>query len=344
MHLTLHYGRFLSLLTCCTTGIEHTEEVASPDLAELFLSITFLEKLDSDADHIIATLATKDAATTIEVTTDTDMVNASHLDAMVYVCYDVVNAGLGAVRTHVAGEDTDLDDATVLGQSAELIVVEVAVMEEDILSTTVSADDRHLAQLHHIPESTHAGVAEVDDHTHLIHLLDHLSTELGETLVLVSSVSRTVADSVVVAVAEGHVVDTLIVVLLDVTEVIANTIAILNTDEERLLALGLETDSLLFGAGNATELRILGHIIINIVNDTLALLDSRLHRSVIELLLREESREELCIEEALGHLRDAHLLTVTSTHGATSRECHWRVAVSIDRIDAAVDILGLCKD
>ena len=62
-------------------------------------------------------------------------------------------------------------------------------------------------------------MTEVDDHAHTVHLLDHLDAELGETLVLIGCVSRTVADLIVIAVAEGDVVDATVVIALDVREI-----------------------------------------------------------------------------------------------------------------------------
>ena len=118
-------------------GIEDAEEVGSPDLAEVVFAIAFLEELDGDADHVVAALAAEDTAATVEVTAYAHVVDACYAHAVVDMCNDIVDAGLLAVRTHVACEDADLDDTAILGKSAELVVVEVAVVEIDALRTAV---------------------------------------------------------------------------------------------------------------------------------------------------------------------------------------------------------------
>src|SRR5574344_954926 len=109
-------------------GIEDAEEVGSPDLAEVVFAVAFFEELDGDADHVVAAFAAEHTAATVEVTAYAHVVDACYAHAVVDMCNDIVDAGLLAVRTHVACKDADLDDTAVLGEGAELVVVEVAVV------------------------------------------------------------------------------------------------------------------------------------------------------------------------------------------------------------------------
>ena len=106
----------------------------------------------------------------------------------------------------------------------------------------------------------------VNHHTYLVHFLHHLATESSQALAGICGVRRRITDIIVVRVGESHVLDTHILVLLHVLDVLTDAITVFNTKEECFLSFSLQAESIFFGQGDTTIVLVLSHIRISVFN------------------------------------------------------------------------------
>ena len=87
----------------------------------------------------------------VEVGAERDRVFAGDLDDVLDVIADGLDGGAEQAAQEVGGED-DADDAALLADGAQLLVVEVARMRLERLAARVRREDRRLRRVDEIPE------------------------------------------------------------------------------------------------------------------------------------------------------------------------------------------------
>ena len=80
--LNLKVEHFLYLLICLFTlyCCHYAKEVAAPNLGDVFFGIATLKQFHCDTNKIVVAVATNYSTTTIEIATDTHVVDTSHLN------------------------------------------------------------------------------------------------------------------------------------------------------------------------------------------------------------------------------------------------------------------------
>ena len=127
-------------------------------------------------------------------------------------------------------------------------------------------------------------MAEVNHHTHTIHLFNDFRPKLTHTMMLVIASCR-VTDVVVAIVAEGHINDTTFAESFHITDVLANRITILDTQHNGLLALLLQSPEVIRRVGNIHSRTVLGCHLLNLRKNLIGFGSSVLQRCFITLLL-----------------------------------------------------------
>ena len=184
----------------------------------------------------------------------------------------------------------------------------------------------------------------VNHHAYLIHFLHHLAAECSQALAGICCIGRRITDIIVIRMGEGHVLNTHILILLHVLDVLTDAIAVFDTQEECLLSFGLQSAGIFFSQSNATIILVFFYILKDRLQQGSAVLYSLLRRSLITFLLCQECSQELGIELSFFHLLDAHLITLAPTHTErTSGKPKRSVGMSIYRKDACMDILRLLE-
>ena len=102
----------------------------------------------------------------------------------------------------------------------------------------MTAHDGGLADLQGIVETLLTCMAEVNHHTHSVHLLNHLFAELAHTTMFVIA-SCGVADVVVAIVAEGHIHHTTLSEGFHIANVFTNGVTVLNAEHDGAFAIFL---------------------------------------------------------------------------------------------------------
>ena len=145
--------------------------------------------------------------------------------------------GLGDL--HVARERHRLDDAAVLLQRQQLLVVHVAAVIGERARRRVRRDHRRLRQRQRLQVRGLRGMREIDHDPPLVHLGNHLLAELAEAVVQPLAVALAgvrVGELAVAVVRERHVAAAAIVELLHALDVGAERIRVLDADQRHLLA------------------------------------------------------------------------------------------------------------
>ena len=211
------------------------EEIAGPELRQILLRITALQKADGYVEHVVAAENAVVSASAVHVNADPHMVDSGHLHGMVdMVEIDLQIRLLERGRLEVP-DGIDLDDAAVCLKGPELIVGQAAVMVEKGLAAGVGADYRCLAVLYAVPESSARSMGTVHEDSAAVHLADDLLPEGSKPLCGIRRVGGGVADKVVVRVAEGNVSDPHVRIAADIPDIVPYPETVLDADEKRLL-------------------------------------------------------------------------------------------------------------
>ena len=312
----------------------HAEEVAAPDLLDVGLGITAREELHGEVDEFGGVGKTADTTVTVEVGTETYMVDAHHLDGMLEMVEDVEDGGL-TMATEEAVVDGGLGHTALSGEGAHLVVCQIARMVAEGARTAVAAHDGHTTDVECIVEAALGGMAKIDKNAQTVHLGDDLTPEGADTSMRGIALGR-VADIVVAVVAEGHVDDA---TLSEVSQTFDGAIegdAVLDAEHDALQTLVLVTPEVCRGTGDGHCMGIRAYHLLDLVEDMIGILSGIL-RGLGEVgnhdggVLTSFVHLMEIDEDARVALIDAHALG----------EEHRRVAVGVEGEHTVVDLLGL---
>ena len=166
-------GYFMSLFRDCFHRAEHAQEVAAPDLRDLFVGVTATQQLACHVQCVAGILETLDARAVIEVRADADVIRTDALGHVV----DLVDQVLHRRAAHCCGDLLVEGGLTFLGQRR--IAVIGAHARGDLGGQAVLGADRANALLRLRRNTAQVGVEGRDLHGSAI-LLDGIQLGVGE--------------------------------------------------------------------------------------------------------------------------------------------------------------------
>ena len=156
------------------------------------------------------------------------------------------SARIAAVRSGESGLDLDvarkrhrLDDAAVLLQRQQLLVVHVAAVIGQRARRRVRGDHRRFRQRERLQVRGLRRMREIDHHPPFVRFGNHLLAELAEAVVQPLAVALAgvgIGELAVAVVRERHIAAAAIVELLHPLDVGADRIGVLDADQRHLLA------------------------------------------------------------------------------------------------------------
>lgn len=96
----------------------HAQEVSAPDLGDVCFGESVFQQSDGDVDKIVVAVAAFHATATIEVGTDTDMVDARYFNHVQQVVHKVAEVGALGIRVQELVYQAGLCHAAVGGKGA----------------------------------------------------------------------------------------------------------------------------------------------------------------------------------------------------------------------------------
>ena len=285
----------------------------------------------------------RDTAVAVEIGADADVVDAHHVDGV----FEVVD-GIENRRLTVFAEESCVErrvrHTTLLGESAELVVGEVARMVAERTTIRVAADDGRRTDVQCIIKTLFGSVAEVNHDAVAVHLANHLFAESAHAVVRVATLGR-VADVVVAVVAERDIGHATLCESLYVFEFVLERQTVFDGQNDGFAAFSLVFVEVGRRTGEAQILLVLLDDGFDLVENAVSVGTGRVsggvrcHRRerLAHFRLRQIGRHNDSVHPALGHLVqiDENPLVALFEMDAL-REEHRRVAMGIERQDAMV--------